>query len=401
MTATEKFVSDLCKRTFLSFWSFPNPIGKKLDKELCDILVVCEPDIIIFSVKEINVKDSGNYDVDLERWERNAIQESVKQLYGAERFISKKEEILLNDGTTVIKLPEKSIRNIYRVAVAFGRGENFPLKFGEFGKGYVHVFDEQSIHIVLQELDTITDFIDFLKAKEHFIAKGINHISYSEEDYLGMYLLNNFQIDQNADLVFLDGELWENYSKSQEYLHEKRENEISYIWDGIIENVCKHFESDTLLDEIRREELELSLRLMNRESRLGRKLMCKLLMDVLGLGQNPTKIKARIVYTGLDDAPLYVVMKRSVSDRDFAKKELALRCIVAKSLFPHYSKVIGIASENIQKGKDYCVDLVYLDLTHWTAEDQKEAEDTKEELGFFKRPDFSKLKPDGTIAKEK
>jgi len=107
MTPTEKFVSELCKKTFLSFWSFPNPIGKKLDKELCDILVVCDPDIIIFSVNEINVKDSGDYEVDFERWEREAIQKSIDQLYGAQRIIQQKEEILLHDKITKIKLPEK------------------------------------------------------------------------------------------------------------------------------------------------------------------------------------------------------------------------------------------------------------------------------------------------------
>ena len=95
MTPSEKIVADLSRSSFLSFWSFPNPKGKK-NKELCDILVVCEPDIIIFSVKDISVKRSGNYNVDYDRWKRHAIDESIGQIYGAERIIRLRDEIFLN-----------------------------------------------------------------------------------------------------------------------------------------------------------------------------------------------------------------------------------------------------------------------------------------------------------------
>ena len=40
MTPSEKFVSELCEKSFLPFWSFASPLGKK-NKELCDVLVVC------------------------------------------------------------------------------------------------------------------------------------------------------------------------------------------------------------------------------------------------------------------------------------------------------------------------------------------------------------------------
>jgi len=222
MIPTESLVSELCQSTFLSFWSFPNPIGKKLDKELCDILVVCDPDIIIFSVKEINIKDSGDYNVDFARWERKAIDESVAQIYGAERIIQQKEEILLKDGVTKIRLPEHGIRNIYRVAVAFGRGDKFPLKLGDFGKGFVHVFDERSIKIILEELDTVTDFTNFLKAKEKFTTSGIRQVAFSGEDYLGMYLDNGFDIPEHPHLLLLDSNYWINFSNSEDYKKTKR-----------------------------------------------------------------------------------------------------------------------------------------------------------------------------------
>ena len=79
MTPSEQFVYNLCRTSFLSFGRFPNPIGKRLDKELCDILIVCDPEIIIISVKEIPVRESGDYQVDSERRERNAMDESFAQ----------------------------------------------------------------------------------------------------------------------------------------------------------------------------------------------------------------------------------------------------------------------------------------------------------------------------------
>ena len=51
MTPSERYVDNLCKKSFLPFWSFPNPLGKK-GKELCDVLVVCGHTIILISVKE-------------------------------------------------------------------------------------------------------------------------------------------------------------------------------------------------------------------------------------------------------------------------------------------------------------------------------------------------------------
>src|SRR6266446_10815152 len=96
MTKSEELVYKLCTKSFLSLWSYPNPRGKK-GKELCDILVVCEPDIIIFSVKEIAFKDTGDQ-VGWERWRRAAIEESCGQISGAERWIESNPSVIRRDG---------------------------------------------------------------------------------------------------------------------------------------------------------------------------------------------------------------------------------------------------------------------------------------------------------------
>jgi hypothetical protein len=48
--------------------------------------------------------------------------------------------------------------------VALGGRREGPVSQGDFGKGFVHVFDERSLDIVLSELDTVTDFVQYLLA---------------------------------------------------------------------------------------------------------------------------------------------------------------------------------------------------------------------------------------------
>jgi len=55
---SEQLVYDICKKSFLSIWSYANPFGKD-SKELCDTLIVCDSDIIIISGKDIRITDSG------------------------------------------------------------------------------------------------------------------------------------------------------------------------------------------------------------------------------------------------------------------------------------------------------------------------------------------------------
>ena len=97
-TASEAFVTDLCRLSFLTLWSVPNPIVRP-GKELCDLLVVCAPHVIIFSVKEIHFKDTGNTLNDWARWRKKAINESIKQIYGAEKWIRRTSRVIHSDGS--------------------------------------------------------------------------------------------------------------------------------------------------------------------------------------------------------------------------------------------------------------------------------------------------------------
>lgn len=199
MNLAEEFVSNVCKSTFLGLWGFPNPYGKKA-KELCDFLVVSDPYIIIFSVKHVQQRNGLEEEVDEARWRSYAIDGSVKQLYGAERYIHSVDKIILKDKKTEVLLPEKSKRVLFRIAVAIGRGDKRSLTQGDFGKGIVHVMDERSFALLLTELDTIVDFVKYISAKETYIKNKVIQFS-NEENLLGYYLYNARSFPESGLIV--------------------------------------------------------------------------------------------------------------------------------------------------------------------------------------------------------
>ena len=52
---------------------------------------------------------------------------------------------------------------------------------------FVHVFDEAHLHIVMQELDTINDFVEYLRSRKKVIVNKNLVVSASEEDLLASY----------------------------------------------------------------------------------------------------------------------------------------------------------------------------------------------------------------------
>ena len=172
MTDSEALVLRLCKKSFLSLWSIANPRGKEAGKELCDVLVVCDPDVIIFSVKEIMYKETDDVTTGLDRWTARAVEASKKQIYGAERLLGRLDRIRAEDGSEWLSLPPKPRRRIHRLAVALGSRGEVPISEGNGGKGFVHVLDETGLDTLLTELDTITDFVDFLLRTEAFLEES-------------------------------------------------------------------------------------------------------------------------------------------------------------------------------------------------------------------------------------
>ena len=331
MTHTEELVYELCNKTFLSLWSFANPIRSD-NKELCDILIVCDPDIIIFSVKDIKIKPSGNRELDIQRWNKRAIDDSVRQLYGAERYLLKNGKVFTtsHQPITIIKPQEWTI---HRIAVCFGRGESYPATYGktEYG-GFYHTFDEKEIEIVLKEFDTIHDFIKYLSDKEALIHSGCKLLYAGEEEMIATYILNQFSFrlsdilpDKTTLYNFSNG-IYDAMLTDPFYQNYKKRISKSYLWDDLIEDLTKDYSNNTLITPLHRDEFELSIRQMAREGRESRTLLSEAFGVTIG-AIGTAKIRARLIHSNVgNNSPAYVILTGKTEDREFRHKELLLRC---------------------------------------------------------------------------
>jgi hypothetical protein len=92
-TPTERHLAKLADRTFLNLWSYPNVFIDKRSaptaqgQELCDLLVVCDPYVLVFSDKHVAWQGDEKLSLSWKRWYKRAIAHSVRQIRGAQRWI--------------------------------------------------------------------------------------------------------------------------------------------------------------------------------------------------------------------------------------------------------------------------------------------------------------------------
>jgi hypothetical protein len=225
--ASERYLAQLAERAFLSLWSYSGIYRNQYGghggdgKEVCDLLVVFEDHVLIFSDKHIEYKPHLDPKVAWRRWYKKAIKKSADQIYGAERWIKEHPDRLFLDRACVqpfpVPLPKPERMQIHRIFVAHGVseacrralggsgslmidpnligddhliiGENHvvlmdgrltlpspprPFAVGQVDpeRGFIHVLDDTTLDVLLQTLDTIKDFVEYLRRKERLIFSG-------------------------------------------------------------------------------------------------------------------------------------------------------------------------------------------------------------------------------------
>ncbi|TSA23435.1 hypothetical protein D4R71_08570 [bacterium] len=386
-TRSEEYVEYLCKTSFLTLFTHQNPIGKK-GKELCDCLVVCGNNIIIISVKEIEYKDTGDT-TGMERWRKSAIDKSVKQICGAERWIRDVEKIERSDGR-VITLPEKENRNYHRISISLGASRKLPYSWEDCNTGYVHVFDEKSVSIIFSMFDTITDFVNFLQEIEDLQKKDIKLIiEGGVEDLVALYIVNGNSIefvDENgkkADMVFLADDLWESFKKSEHYEDIISERKKSYLWDWLIEYYTKDLLGERMFDmynkKITNNELAfIEMALQPRDFRIQ---LSEAYEDFLNIVNK--KIRCRMVKAYNRTA--FVFLAGATEDRKRRGEELMMRCHVVRGIVDNITTVVGIAADRPGTSDvGYSSDFVYMYKPVWTEKDEETKQMMQKELGYFK-----------------
>jgi hypothetical protein len=388
LTPSERLVADLCHRSFLRLWTHPNPKGKK-GKELCDCLIVCDRHLVIISVKDCAYRDTGNI-TGWERWKKKAIEESMSQIAGAERWLATVDCIERADGR-IVRLPPHDVRQYHRVAVALGANGEVPLQWGDKGKGFIHLCDERSLEAIFVSLDTITDFVKFLSDTEALFAGG-TQIVFSGggmEDLLALYLgwgetysvPDSTDDDASPDLMVLENDLWTGLFSSEDFKQRQKDWEGSYAWDRLIEHYTDDLLTDGMFDFQAKEvpQDQLALIEMVKQPRHNRAQLAGAFLDYF----RNSKSAARVAVGHGGTA--FVFMLRSSADREFKAMELALRCQVVRARCPGVTKVVGIGTDRPGSSAiGYSSDLVFLDYPELPDEQRTTILKMQEDLGYFK-----------------
>jgi hypothetical protein len=440
VTEAERYLATLCKRSFLSLWSYPGVyrdqgrFGARVGdgKEVCDLLVVFENHVIIFSDKNCKFGNSKSLEIEWPRWYRKAVQKSAEQVWAAERWIRDYPDKLFLDRKCTfrfpINLPQVDQAIFHRIVVAHdasracaealgGSGSlmiqsdlegtdhyHFPFTIGRINssKGYVHVFDDTTLNILMSTLDTITDFVAYLTRKEESLSGNKIIRAAGEEELLAAYLrqMNEkgerdfIDTDQFDFMVFDEGS-WEAFTRNPQRIAQIKSNQISYSWDELIEKFAFHAMTGTQYFTTGQPliEQEMAFRFLAKEPRTRRRILAISLHEALASClESSRELGVRVVPSGEPERfPLYVFLflkrKEGVSDEDYRKiriKLLSDYCRVAKLKFPDSIHIVGIATE---AGLDASrsEDLVYANTAGWSEKDQANARRIQEEHGFLKK----------------
>ncbi len=388
LNRSEEFVAWLCQHAFLKLWTHPNPVGKK-GKELCDCLVVCGAHVVIISVKEIEYRDTGDQ-VGWERWQKAAIDKSAQQIWGAERWLRTVYSFQRGDGREIV-LPPLDKRKYHRVSVSLGGRGEVPLRWGDFGNGFVHVLDEYSLTEAFRELDTITDFVTYLSAAESLFDRGVRPVfsGSGAEDLLALYVLNGptfglvGEDGAYPDTVVITEGIWKALVASQEYIERNKDLQSSYAWDRLIDHYAEDLLTDGMFDMHSKQVTtnELALVEMALQSRGHRANLADTLLEFLG--PDGSNIASRVVVAA--NATAFVFLGGDSGEREFRARELSLRCLVVRGRCKNVTTVVGIATDKPKEGKTgYSSDILYLQVPLWTEEDAAKINGIQRDLGYFK-----------------
>ena len=426
---TEKNLSDLCDLAFLKLWSFPNPY-KEPGKELCDVLVVFDNNIIIFSVKNIKYNETKGL-AGWQRWKRKAIDESIDQINGAAKWIEKHpNQIYLNKNCNkIIPINSKKRLKIYRIVVAHGISDSINTSrslgikysdnndfediqyFVELPKSPVyHILDSANLEILLKELDTITDFINYLKEKEKAI-KLSKIVTYTgEENVMGQYLRtiepetgkHYILKDKNKNLIIeFENMIWKNFSSSYEYKEKKTLDKTSYLWDEYLQQLCEYALNGELTGNIAVFNENSPIKEMAKESRFHRRILSDGIIQAVNyfpeIVADYTRQVRLIISDDKKSAYVFVQIKYNEQEdyetiiRPKRRQMLDIACGTLKNKHSFLKKIVGIAinspKHHIYADQDY----ILLDCKKWTRKDRSHYYNLNKDYNFWKQKNELKV----------
>lgn len=431
LTPAERYLKRLSEQTFLSLWCYANPY-REPGKELCDLLIVFGDHIVIFSDKNCRFTSTGDMFLDWGRWFRRGIKKSAKQIWGAERWIREFPNRIFLDSACVkpfpYPLPEPKKVKFYLVTVAHDIARHSTTLFGGSGslmirsdiKGFsqhfepftigdldptrtlIHIFDDTALNILMQTLDTISDFVSYLQKKENLLRSGRQVFAAGEEELLAIYLKNlnangehDFVLPVNHNRVAVLEGHWENFQKNPQRLAQVETDKVSYFWDYLIEefnrNALARTSEYTWPPSF--DSSEKVMRFLAAQPRFIRRMLAEGFLEIMRKTP-PNQRMLRVVPPWRDGDPYFVFLIFPFrQDRPYEQNRLVRRsfleacCRVVKLKYPDAVDIVGIATESgrMERGEG-SEDACYLDTRIWTEENEREARELQSNLGILVSP---------------
>ncbi|GAA4133903.1 hypothetical protein ACFFTN_06670 [Aminobacter aganoensis] len=441
-TATERTLAGFADRSFLRLWSYPNTFNDRTKsstgggQEFADLMVVFGPHILIFSDKDATWQADKPVGLAWSRWYRRAVNASIGQLVGAERWLDLHPDRIFIDKQCEqrlpISLPPKEERITHLIAVANGcnaasrkyfghaRGtfmiepslkggshvdldrKNFrPFTVGDTNPDgtFVHVFDQAGLELVMRELDTITDFTDYLQARARLLRSGRLAIAAGEDDLIATYMMNAFtdgkaafvpkklRIKARRSVFVIPEGQYETYASSTIYHQFNGAKESSRLWDRVIELISDDVLKGTsigLLGYAPSTELsERGLRVMAAENRINRIHLAQILWSALERAVDEgfaRFIRRAIIGRSRGERNVGYVFLSVAHEKNFGTLDeyrkyrggmLETYCLAFFSEQPQLETVVGIALD-VYRGngqiRSRSEDLLVMDAPDWTPE---------------------------------
>ena len=434
VTATERLLAAFCERSFLKLWSYPNPY-KDDGHELCDLIAVFDNHVFIFFDREHVLPAVPDKDPQVlwERWKRNAIDRQVKTAHGAERYIRTGRGIFL-DAKRLQPFPlpidpakavihkiivahgakeaceQSSSDNIYgSLAITYGEpdiGPSEPFHIGIDKRNPVHIFDSHNLPIVLGELNTVSDFSNYLDDKLSAVSK-FDYLSYcGEEDLLAHYLVNydkaskrhviGPKTEENVNGIMIGEGEWKGFAESDVFKNTKREDRISYFWDSLIQRTCQNALEGTLGGNSDLLRGQSAIFEMVKEPRFMRRGLSAKMLDAVEGFPDKGEFTRQVTYLpSFQPHTAYVFLQLRVPEGfrrepEFREKRqaiLEIACGAAKNKFTDLKKVIGIGIEApIREGGEVAEDFILMPCEEWPDDRRGYYEEQNEAWDFFRTP---------------
>ena len=265
----------------------------------------------------------------------------------------------------------------------------------------------------MRELDTIRDFTDYLDKRAALVRSGRLAQPASEEDLLAYYAVRINQ-DGEHDFVPDDGtnggicgpirvsrSAYTSFKNDPRYEAKRSANEISYMWDRLIETFTTHMLDGTSITlpghSFVLKDNELGVRHMALQRRFHRRDLANAIAGALKRGSGE-EIFFRMMMgkPGQRDSEtaFFILTVKCLdprcSDEDYQRYRQVRTGISARyalgalEKYPHLERVVGISCEPLGARRHFSEDMIYAEQSDWTEEERRQIRRDCDEAGLMR-----------------